>query len=273
MAINPVNTNVGAQVGVQSLNSINKRYDTTINRVSTGLKVNSPVVDASSFSIAAGISSDIGALAAVSQGLGNAQGVATIADAATTAISDQLGNLQANIIAAQNPGNTSQQQAILQQDFQAQVGQLNQIISSASFNGTNLISSNSANANVLANIDGSTITIQGNGGVGDAVAALGTQSLSSVSAAQTALGTLNQAATSVNTALGNIGSDTRSLGARDDFLDRLSNAQTIGLGSIRDADLARDSARLSAQRVQQQLAVSSLNIANARPASVTPLFR
>lgn len=273
MAINPVNTNVGAQVGVQNLNQVNKRLDITQNRVSTGLRINSAVVDASSFSIAAGIRSDIGALAAVSQGIGNARGVATVAEAATTAISDQLGDLQATIIAAQNPGNTSQQQAILQQDFQAQVGQLNQIISSAGFNGTNLISSGSGNANVLANIDGSTVTIRGNGQVGDAVAALGGASVASVSAAQTAIGTLNAARGSVSTALGNIGADTRAIGSQDSFLDRLSDAQSIGLGSIQDADLARDAARLSAQRVQQQLSVSTLNIANARPASVAPLFR
>lgn len=273
MAVNPVNTNTGALVGVQNLNQINKRFDVTQNRVSTGLKFNSPAVDASSFSIAAGIRSDIGALAAVSQGIGNARGVATIAEAATTAISDQLGDLQATIVAAQNPGNTSQQQAILQQDFQAQIGQLSQVISSAGFNGTNLISSGSADASVLANIDGSTVTLRANGAVGDAVAALGTQSLATVSAAQTAIGTLNAARASTSTALGNIGADTRAIGAQDDFLDRLSDAQTIGLGSVQDADLARNSARLTAQRVQQQLAVSTLNIANARPASVAPLFR
>ncbi|MSP89348.1 MAG: flagellin [Alphaproteobacteria bacterium] len=273
MAINPINTNVGAQVGVQNLNRINRGLDTTQNRISTGFKVNSAVDNAASFAIAAGISSDIGALAAVSQGIGNAQGVATIANAATTAISDQLGDLPATIVAAQNPGNTSQQQAILQQDFQAQVGQLNQVISSASFNGTNLISSGSANANVIANTDGTTISIRGNGSVGDAVAALATQNVTTIAGAQTALGTLNAANASVSTALGNIGADTRALGARDDFLDKLSTAQQIGLGSIRDADLAREAARNSAQRVQQQLAVSTLNIANARPASVAPLFR
>ncbi|MBM3601910.1 MAG: flagellin [Alphaproteobacteria bacterium] len=270
---NSINTNPGAQVGLQNLNSINRRQDVTQNRVSTGLRVNSAVVDAASFSIAKNLSSDIGALAAVSQGLANAQGVTTIASAATNAVSDLLGDINANIIAAQNPGNTSQQQQILQQDFAAQIGQLNQIISSASFNGTNLLSAGSNNVGVISNIDGSTLTIRGNGQVGNAVATLATSDISTVSGAQAALGTLNAAAASVNTALGNIGADTRAIGFQDQFITRLSDAQETGLGAIQDADLARDSARLTAQRVQQQLSVSTLNIANSRPASIAPLFR
>ncbi|MBM3574042.1 MAG: flagellin, partial [Alphaproteobacteria bacterium] len=194
MAINnSINTNAGAQVGLQNLNAINRRNDITQNRISTGLRVNSPVADASSFSIAANLSSEIGALAAVSQGIANGQGTATIANAATVAVSDLLSDIQANVIAGQNPGNTSQQQAILQQDFQAQIGQLNQIVSSATFNSKNLISTGSTNANVIANTNGSTVTIRANGGVGNAVAALATQNISSVSAAQAALSTVNEA--------------------------------------------------------------------------------
>ena len=52
MAIqNSINTNIGAYVALQNLNQVNTKLNTVQNRVSTGLKVNSAVDDASSFSI------------------------------------------------------------------------------------------------------------------------------------------------------------------------------------------------------------------------------
>lgn len=55
--------------------------------------------------------------------------------------------------------------------------------------------------------------------------------------------------------------------------EELSDVKEEGLGSIVDADLARESARLTALQVQQQLSVQSLGIANQRPQSLLGLFR
>jgi flagellin len=47
----------------------------------------------------------------------------------------------------------------------------------------------------------------------------------------------------------------------------------VGLGSIVDADLAKESARLQALQVQQQLSIQTLSIANQRPTVLLSLFR
>jgi flagellin len=77
----------------------------------------------------------------------------------------------------------------------------------------------------------------------------------------------------VGTALGHLSSKSRQLGAHSEFLNTLKNTRQEQLGSYVDADLAAESARLTALQVQQQLAVQSIGIANQRPQSLLGLFR
>ena len=270
---NSLNTNAGAFIALQNLNVVNSRLDVVQNRVSTGLKVVGAVDNASSFAIAQGIRSDIKAYAAVSQGIANAKGTTGIALAGTNAISDLLGDIQAKITEGLNPGNTTQQQAILQADFSNLVAQINQFISSASYNGRNLLSSGGTNANVISNIDGSTIAIRGNSQVTAAATVLAAQAITSTSVALVALTRVNDARATISTVLGNLGADQRTVVFQDDFVTKISDAQEVGLGSIVDADLAKESARLQALQVQQQLSIQTLNIANQSPNVLLSLFR
>ena len=77
----------------------------------------------------------------------------------------------------------------------------------------------------------------------------------------------------VNSALGELGADVRALELQTDFLNDISDATEEGLGNIVDADMARESARLTALQVQQQLAVQTLSIVNQAPQTLLGLFR
>jgi len=273
MPNNSINTNVGAFVALQSLNSINSRLDVTQNRVSTGLKVNNAVDDASSFSIAQGIRGNLKAFEAVSQGLANGRGVATVALAGATAISDLLGDIQKKITEGQNAGNSTEQQAILASDFTNLVAQVNTFITNATYNGRNLLSASSTSLNVIGNVDGTTLTIRSNSAFSGASINLGAQALTTTVTATKALSALFAAQASINTVLGNIGADTRTLNFQESFISKLSDAVSEGLGAIVDADLAKESSRLQALQVQQQLSVQTLNIANQKPSTLLSLFR
>jgi len=270
---NSINTNAGALLALQNLNVVNSKLDRTQHRVSTGLKVVGAVDNASSFAIAQGIRADVKAYASVSQGIANAKGTTGIALAGANAISDLLGDIQAKITEGLNPGNTTQQQAILQADFSNLVSQINQFISSASYNGRNLLSSGATNAAVISNIDGSTIAIRGNSQVTAAATILAAQAITSTSVALVALTRVNDARATLSTVLGNLGADTRTITFQDDFVTKISDAQEVGLGSIVDADLAKESARLQALQVQQQLSIQTLNIANQNPTVLLSLFQ
>ena len=77
----------------------------------------------------------------------------------------------------------------------------------------------------------------------------------------------------INTALGTLGAEVRALNLQTSFLEKIRDSTDEGLGNIVDADLARESARLTSLQVQQQLSVQTLSIANQRPQSLLGLFR
>jgi flagellin len=274
MAIqNSVNTNIGAFVALQNLNQVNTRLEKVQNRVSTGYKVANAIDDASSFAIAQGVRGNLKAYEAVSQGLANGRGVVAVTLAGATAISDLLGDIQKKITEGSNAGNSTEQQSILNSDFSNLVTQINTFITNATYNGRNLLSSFSTSINVLANIDGTTLTVRSNSAFSAASVNLGSQNISSTVAATKALSALFQATASINTVLGNLGADSRSLSFQEDFISKLSDASSEGLGSIVDADLAKESSKLQALQVQQQLSVQTLNIANAGPRNLISLFQ
>ncbi len=207
----------------------------------------------------------------MSQGLSNGRGVAAVALA--TAISDLLGDVQKKITEGQNAGNTTERQSILNSDFSNLVSQINTFIVNATYNGRNLLSFSSTSLNVIANVDGSTLTIRSNSSFAVTSAALGAQQISSMVAATKALSALILASASINQVLGNIGADTRTLNFQGDFVSKLVDATTEGLGAIVDADLAKESSRLQALQVKQQLSISTLNIANSNPRGLLNLFQ
>jgi flagellin len=270
---NSILTNTGAATALQNANAIERSRDVLARQQATGKRVNSAIDNASSFAIGQILQGALKSFGAVEQGIDNARGVLAVTNAAATAASEQLANLNATVIGAQNPANTSEQQAIFAADFQAQVAQLNQTIQNASFNGRNLLSAGSTSLNVLANIDGTTLTVQSNSGFATAATNLGAQSLSTTAGAQQAFQALQQAQSSIAGVLGNVGSDTRTLNSQSQFLSVLSDATAEGLGNTVDANLGQTAVRSQAESARGQLSILSLNIANRQPQSILGLFR
>ena len=61
--------------------------------------------------------------------------------------------------------------------------------------------------------------------------------------------------------------------ALKDFVTKLSDSLTNGIGNLVDADLAQESARLQSLQTKQQLGIQALSIANQAPSAVLALFR
>ena len=74
-------------------------------------------------------------------------------------------------------------------------------------------------------------------------------------------------------ALGTLAARSKELQGHQDFLTSLKGTREEIIGAYVDADLATESARLTALQVQQQLAVQAVGIANQRPQSLLGLFR
>jgi flagellin len=161
--------------------------------------------------------------------------------------------------------------------------QINQIATAATFNGANLADGTNltggANAyDVLTSDDGSTITVSGFdfqlGVAGEALetvtAALDVSTAVGAAAASTAIDT---ALTALNSDLAELGSQSKALTVQNVFLSKLTDSIEAGIGNLVDADLAKESARLQALQVKQQLGAQALSIANSAPSIILSFFR
>jgi len=275
MSNNSVLTNPEALIALRNLERTNRTLAVTQNRVSTGLKVTGAIDDASNFAIAQGIRGDIKALGAVVQGLNNAKGIAKVAIAGTTSISDLLQTVRQKLTELSNEGITTTQRQILLDDFQQLLSQAANFIDNAVFNGVNLLDTAavSPGVNTLSNINGGTLTLTAQD-LRTQIQSLASVSLGSASSSQAVLASqFSDLQSVVNTALGSLGAEARALELQTAFLEEITDATEEGLGNIVDADMARESARLTALQVRQQLGVQVLGIANQAPQILLGLFQ
>jgi flagellin len=129
-------TNMSAMSALQNLASTQKSLSDTQNQISSGLRVANASDNAAYWSISTTMKSDTSALSSVSDALNLGSSTLGTATAALTSTLTILNNLKKDVVTAQTPGASATQ---IQSDVAAQQQSLKSIISSASFNGVNLL--------------------------------------------------------------------------------------------------------------------------------------
>ncbi|MCZ6523147.1 MAG: flagellin [Alphaproteobacteria bacterium] len=266
-----VNTNVGAMIALQNLNKTTGLLEQTQLRVTTGLKVNSPKDDASTFAIAQTLRGEIAGVKAVKGALANGESIVNVAISGGMAIADLLTEMKAKVVQANQEGLDTQSRTALHNDFTSLRAQLETIVATAEFNSTNLISSGASNLTVLSTVDGSTIAVNAQN---LSATGLGIQSsdISTSSAAVTALTSIETAITRVTERLANLGSAAKRIEIQNEFSSQLVDILKQGVGNLVDAALAEESATLQALQITQQVGVLAWASANAGPQSILGLF-
>jgi flagellin len=144
--------------------------------------------------------------------------------------------------------------------------------------GTNGTNGTSFTQVVAPGVSNNNLTVSGFdfrlGKAGQALAGL-TSSLdiSSANGASLASDAIDTALTSLNKDLATMGAQSKALEVQKSFLGKLSDSIEAGIGNLVDADLAKESARLQALQVKQQLGAQALSIANSAPSIVLSFFR
>ncbi len=270
---NSIATNASAFAALRTLSKISTDLTITQNRVASGLRVSSALDDSAAFALAQGIRTELKAIAAVSQGLDSTKGVAKVALAGATGVSNLLDDLRANLTSMSSSSLTTAQRDILSSDFNELMSQAGNFILDASFNNINMLTNSADNVTTLSNLSGGSLTLNAQD-LQTTAEALASASVGTASASLAAItDEFTSLETAVDSALGVLGADVRSLELQTDFLSDISDATEEGLSDIVDADLARESARLMALQVQQQLAVQTLGIVNSAPQALLALFR
>jgi flagellin len=240
-----VNTNYGASIALQNLNKTNSELERTQNRINTGMKVSSAKDSGAIFAIATSQRATAASQDAVRSGLQRTQSITDVALAAGDTITTALEEMKG--LAVSIAGSTGAAQTAYLAEFNALGTEIGSAITGASFDGVNSLTT------PLTSL--STITA-GNLAAGAATTAA-----------------VDTAITTVTGALSTLGTQSKSLGRQITFVNKLQDALEAGVGNLVDADLAKESAKLTALQTKQQLGVQALSIANSSSQTLLSLFR
>lgn len=272
-----VHTNTSAMIALQNLNKTNEQLEQVQSRINSGFKVNGAKDNASIWAVAQGQRADIGALSAVKMSLDRATSIADVTLAAGESISDLLTQIKEKVVAAMDPSIDTASRTALNADYKSLLRQVAQITENAEFDGANMLNGSLATSiRFLANADADAFVTLGvkNLSLGGAIVTMAaTSSINTATNATAVLAQLNTTITNVNTAMGDIGAQAKQIEAHNLFVSKLTDVLEAGIGNLVDADLAKESARLQALQVQQQLGAQALNIANSAPQVILSLFK
>lgn len=275
MSLNSVNTNVGAMIALQNLNAITGELRVVQDRISTGLKVASAKDNPAVWAIAQNQRGESRALNAVMSSLQRGQSVVDVAMSAGESISDILLQMKEKMLAASEPGLTADSLQALNADYVALRKLIDTTANNAEFNGISLISSGSAgkiralaNTSASSTIDVDHVDLSASTGI---LSGLRANLLATI--LPSSMTDMNQAISDVSAAMSRLGTGSKALDSHLTFVQKLQDTIDAGIGNLVDADVAKESARLQALMVRQQLAIKALSIANSAPSMLLQLFR
>ncbi|MEW5687339.1 MAG: flagellin [Pseudomonadota bacterium] len=276
MPYNSINTNVAAMQAIAAFNAINAELFEVQTRITTGRKVNSPKDNPAIWAIAQNQRSELRALDSVKGSLQRNMGVVDVALSASETVSDLLNQMKALAVSAQDYDVSSSARAAINEEYQSLRKQIDTAVSNATFGGLNLLAGGGsadkvralANTSATSTIDVNHEDMSTGGAMlsgmpADLLAGLG----------PTGIADINAATDRVNAAVSRLGTGSKALENHLKFVDKQQDVIEEGIGNLVDADLAKESARLQALQVRQQLALIAMRIANQQPSYLLQLFQ
>ena len=306
-------TNVAAMSALQTLRNIQSSMEDTQARVSSGMRVGTASDNAAYWSIATTMRSDNSALSAVEDALGLGAAKIDVAYAAMENAVTIVAAIKDRVVAATEQGvdKTKIQEEITQ--LQDQLYAVAQGASFSGENWTMGVgektvvsgfvrdpsgivsvtqtlyelvdeSDPDVKANVLFGLDDSTGLPDTTRGIMGTPGELSGYSIyeftlldfldpTSTPSIADLLIDVETAFQSVNSAAAELGSIAMRISMQEDFMSKLTDAISSGIGRLVDADMSEESTRLKALQTQQQLGIQALSIANTNSENILTLFR
>jgi flagellin len=283
MSLNSVNTNMGAMVALQSLESTQDQLAVTQKQISTGYRVADSSDDGAAYSIAQGIRSTVGALTSANQQLGNVQGLLSTTQSGLNNVSNMMGSMRDVLLKLSDSSVQGSERTNYEQQYTSMLANVKTFVQDANYNGKTLIgdltgsSGSFGRVAVARNENGSTYGIASFSGSAmyGSISFTSTQlnGASTVAALITATGTFLNQQGSIGTELNSVGSSINYVKNQTTYNNDKIDALNSGLGSLIDADLAKESAQLTALQIRQQLGTQALSMANQAPQTLLSLFK
>lgn len=286
---NVVNTNMMSINAQRNLYKTDSMMQNAMERLSSGLRVNSAKDDAAGLSIATRMDSQVRGMNVAIRNANDGISLAQTAEGAIGNVTDMLQRMRELGVQAMNATNSAENRVDLNKEFSSLQKEVDRILQTTQFNGMKILDGSATNmkfhvdANVGANTGISVAIKDLNGTNLSAGGIKSTLNAASVRLASGSVGTAAMASaaiTSIDKAIKNLNGIRADLGAAQNrFSSTISNLQSsvenqsAAKSRIMDADFATETANLSRAQILQQSGVAMLSQANQAPQGVLALLR
>ena len=276
-----INTNIMSLNAQRNLSATQSALATSVQRLSTGLRVNSAKDDAAGLAIAERMNTQVRGMNVAIRNANDAISLSQTAEGTLSKINDMGQRMRELAVQSANATNNDSDRASLNQEYQALAEEIKRNLAGASFNGTKLFAGAAAltfqvGANA-ATTDQITITTENLAGDAKFTAVIGNNNkpdgIATVTAASAALGKLDDMLALVNSKRAEFGATQNRFEAVIQTLQVSAENQTAARSRIMDADFASETASLTRSQVLQQAGTAMLSQANSLPNNVLSLLR
>jgi len=287
-----VQSNMAAMSALNALNTNSNNQNVTMQRLSTGFRINSASDDAAGFAISSKLIAQKTALSAASSNALQATSMVKMADSAQNEIQNMLVRLK-TLATQASSANNSTALSKLDAERVALETQITKMAQSANYNGVKLLDGTSgiqtfqvgASSNsydqITANFS-KDLTATGLGlgaaaatfpAVAGAAGAVATSDFGSQTNAQAYIAKIDAAINTVSSNRAEMGATVNSLSYVTSNLATTIEQTSAAISTIKDADMANQMAQLTKQKILSQVGISMLAQANQSQQSILSLFR
>ncbi len=263
-----INTNVAALNAQRNLSHSQHALNRSMQRLSSGLRINSAKDDAAGLAISDRMTSQIRGLNQAARNANDGISMAQTAEGALQETGNLLQRMRELSVQAANDTNTQADRSSINAEFQQLAAEIDRIANTTSFNNQTLLSggfSNTsaavfhvgANANQVISLDIGAATT--------GALSIGTLTVSTRSHANSSITALDQAISRVDVLRGDLGAVMNRLEATISNLSNVAENITASRSRIVDADIAHETSAMTKNNILQQAGVSVLTQANQTP--------
>ena len=273
-----INTNVMSLNAQRNLNKTSDSLATTVQRLSSGLRINSAKDDAAGLAISQRMTTQVNGMTLAIRNANDGISLAQTAEGALGSIGDNLQRIRELAVQAANGTNNSSDQASLQKEIDQLKAEIDRVVNNTKFNDTDLLSSSGtisiqvgANATADDKIDIQLIDVTG-ALSGITASGFTVAGMTAGDGASGVIDALDNALTTISNARAELGAVQNRFTSVISNLSVNSENLSASRGRITDADYAAETAELTRTQILQQAGTAMLAQANTLPNTVLKLL-
>jgi len=279
-----INTNIASIDAQRNLSSSQMSLATSMQRLSSGLRINTAKDDAAGLSIAERMNAQVRGMNVAIRNSNDGISLAQTADGALAQVSNSLQRMRELAVQARNSTNSSSDKDSLNKEFAQLQSEITRVLGGTAFNGKHILGADATTLNfqVGANTTSDdTVSITTTDmATGDTTMTTVTNTSSAVIDSTATSGAIATVIDNIDKAIDDVNDTRATFGATqsrfDSIISNLQSSvenQTAARSRIMDADFATETANMSRANVLQQAGTAMIAQANQQPSQVLSLLR